>query len=389
LARKSALTTTRAELARLIAYPTVSSDSNLALIEHAAARLEGHGARVEVQHDPTGSKANLFATFGPEGDGGIVLSGHTDVVPVADQPWTFDPFALSERDGRLYGRGTCDMKGFIAACMAMAPRFAEAARARPLHMAFTYDEEVGCLGGQALITRLAERGLRPSLAIIGEPTGMQVIDGHKGCCEYSTRFIGSEGHGSAPDLGVNAVEYAARFVTRLIGLADELRRRAPDTNRFDPPWSTINTGVLNGGVATNVIPGLAQLDWEMRPVQPEDTDFVKADLAAYVDEVLLPAMRAVDPRASIETETIAEVVGLEPMPDNAARDLCLALTGANESGLVPFGTEAGLFQGLGIPAVVCGPGHIAQAHKPDEYLEIDQLQACLTMLDGLTGTLHG
>ena len=383
----SDLTTCINELRTLISYPTVSADSNLGLIHHVAGVLEHHGARVEVQHDDSGQKANVLATFGPDRDGGIVLSGHTDVVPVADQPWTTDPFELVEADGKLFGRGTCDMKGFIAACIALAPRFAEAARTRPLHMAFTYDEEVGCLGGQALVNRLREQGLRPAMAIIGEPTEMRVIEGHKGCYEYTTRFTGLEGHGSSPDLGVNAVEYAVRYVTRLIELSDRLRDRVPDGSKFEPPWSTINTGALRGGIAHNVIPGAAEVEWEMRPVQKSDAEFVKADLADYVADELLPAMRRVDPRASIETETIAEVDGLEPMDDNAARDLCMELTGANGCGLVPFGTEAGLFQQLGTSAVVCGPGSIAQAHKPDEYVAVDQLEACLGMLTRLTRKL--
>jgi acetylornithine deacetylase len=381
------LTTCIDELRTLVGFPTVSADSNLGLIHHVAGVLEHHGARVEVQHDPSGQKANVLATFGPDRDGGIVLSGHTDVVPVADQPWSSDPFELTQAEGKLFGRGTCDMKGFIAACLALAPRFAEAARKRPLHLAFTYDEEVGCLGGQALVDHLRDTGLRPAMAIIGEPTEMRVIEGHKGCFEYTTRFTGLEGHGSSPDLGVNAVDYAVRYVTRLLELSDRLRDRAPQGSAFDPPWSTINTGALHGGIAHNVIPGTAEVEWEMRPVQASDAAFVKADLADYVADTLLPAMRRVDPRARIETETIAEVEGLDPMDDNAARDLCMELTGANGCGLVPFGTEAGLFQTLGCSAVVCGPGSIAQAHKPDEYVAVDQLAACLAMLTRLTRKL--
>jgi len=214
-----------------------------------------------------------------------------------------------------------------------------------------------------------------------------VIEGHKGCYEYTTRFTGLEGHGSSPDLGVNAVDYAVRYVTRLIELSDRLRDRAPEGSQFEPPWSTINTGALHGGIAHNVIPGTAEVEWEMRPVQKSDADFVKSDLAAYVAETLLPAMRQVDARARIETETIAEVDGLEPMDDNAARDLCMELTGANGCGLVPFGTEAGLFQKLGTSAVVCGPRSIAQAHKPDEFVAVDQIEACLAMLTKLTRKL--
>ena len=379
----------KALLAELIAFPTVSSDSNLALIQHLADRLEAAGARTEVHLDPTGAKANLFATIGPETDGGIVLSGHSDVVPVTDQDWTTDPFELVERDGRLYGRGTCDMKGFIAATVAMAPRYAALGPKRPIHFAFTYDEEVGCLGAQDLARTLADKGIRPSVAIIGEPTSMRVIEGHKGCYEYTTHFTGLEGHGSGPDRGVNAVEYAVRYVARLLELKEALKGRAPGDNRFDPPWTTISTGVLQGGHARNVIPGKARLEWEMRPVQPSDADFVKNDLAQFCAHTLLPAMRAVSPDADIVTETVGEVDGLVPADANEAKAIVMELTGANGAGLVPFGTEAGIFQALGMSAVICGPGSIDQAHKPDEYLAIDQLAECLGMLERLGGKLAG
>lgn len=374
-------------LERLIAFPTVSSDSNLEMIVFLADRLSAAGARVEMQQGAGGTKANLFATIGPEVGGGILLSGHSDVVPVTDQDWTNDPFTMTARDGRLYGRGTCDMKGFIAAAVAMAPLYAEAATRRPVHFAFTHDEEVGCLGAQALAPMLRGREVLPSVAIIGEPTLMQVIEGHKGCCEYSVHFSGLEGHGSAPDVGVNAVEYAVRYVARLLDLKERLKARAPTASRFDPPWTTINTGALQGGIAHNVIPGKARVDWEMRPVQPEDADFVKADLREFCARELLPAMRRVDPSADIVTEIIGEVGPLIPMDDSEARTIALALTGGREAGMVPFNTEAGIFQSLGMSAVLCGPGSIAQAHKPDEYLSLDQLSRCLDMLERLAGRL--
>ena len=381
------LDATTALLGELIAFPTVSSDSNLAMIAHLAGRLDAAGARTEVQLDPSGQKANLFATLGPEADGGIVLSGHTDVVPVTDQAWSTDPFAMVARDGRLYGRGTCDMKGFIAAAVAMAPRFAAAGLRRPLHFAFTYDEEVGCLGAQALAATLRDRGLSPSVAIIGEPTSMRIVEGHKGCYEYSTHFTGLEGHASAPDRGVNAVEYAVRYVARLLELKAALVARAPSGSRFDPPWTTISTGVLAGGHARNVIPGRARVDWEMRPVQPGDADFVKDDLHRFCTATLLPGMRAVSPEADIVTETIGEVDGLIPAEPNEAKAIVAELTGANGAEVVPFGTEAGIFQALGMSAVICRPGSIDQAHKPDEFLALDQLSECLAMLDRLSARL--
>lgn len=370
-------------LRELIAYPTISADSNFDLILHMAGLLEEAGARCDVMSSPCGTKANLFATLGPDRNGGILLSGHSDVVPVADQEWTRDPFQLDPSGGLLYGRGTCDMKGFIAATLAMAPYFAERVGERPVHFAFTYDEEVGCMGARHLAETLSERGLTPGVAIIGEPTDMRIIDGHKGCNEYTTHFNGLAGHGSMPDHGVNAVEYAVRYVNHLLGLKDALRARAPTNSQFDPPWTTVNVGSLVGGVAHNVIASCAQVEWEMRPVQPGDAEFVKDSLRQYCETELLPKMRAIHPEAYITTEVIGEVVGLIPTDENEARRIIFELTGANSSDVVAFGTEAGLFQALGTDVVVCGPGSIEQAHKADEFIAIDQLSQCLSMLEKL------
>lgn len=370
-------------LAGLIGYPTVSADSNLAMVSDLAARLEDSGARVDLYQDATGTKANLFATLGPDRSGGVVLSGHTDVVPVLDQDWHSDPFLMREAENRLYGRGTCDMKGFIAAATVMARTYGTLNLGRPVHFAFTYDEEVGCLGARALVPELQRRGIQPAIAIIGEPTRMRVIEGHKGCCEYTVRFSGQEGHGSAPQRGVNAAEYAVRYVTELLRLRGELMLRAPLGSRYDPPWTTVNVGRVSGGVAHNVIAGKAEVEWEMRPVQDSDTDFVKSELDRVIRQDLLPAMRAICPSSDIVTETVGEVVGLEVLDDNAARDLVAGLVGANGADVVPFGTEAGLFQQMGMSVVVCGPGSIEQAHKPDEFVSLDQLQSCLDMLGRL------
>jgi acetylornithine deacetylase len=370
-------------LDRLVAFSTISSDSNLDLIACLGDLLDQCGARVDLFRDDTGQKANLFATLGPDRPGGVVLSGHTDVVPVADQDWTGDPFVTRQIDGRIYGRGTCDMKGFIAATVIMARRFGDMDLRRPIHFAFTYDEEVGCIGASALVPELQKRGLKPSMAIIGEPTEMRVIEGHKGCCEYTTRFSGLEGHGSTPDRGVNAVEYAARYVSRLLQLRQDLIAKAPHASRFDPPWSTLNIGRISGGVAHNVIANKAEVEWEMRPVVQQDADFIKRAISDYIEGELLPAMRAVWPDADISTEIIGEVAGLEPMDNNAARDLVAGLVGANSADVVAFCTEAGLFQRMGLSVVICGPGSIEQAHKADEFVAIDQLAACLDMLDRL------
>lgn len=381
------LARTRQILADLVAFPTVSAESNLELIAYAGEVLGAAGARLSVSRDETGTKANLFATLGPEGDGGIVLSGHTDVVPVDGQDWTGDPFTLREEDGRLFGRGSCDMKGFIACCLAMAPAFAATRLRRPVHFAFTYDEEVGCFGARALMTELGRWGVRPSAAIIGEPTMMRIIEGHKGCYEYTTEFRGLEGHGSRPERGVNAVHYAVRYIARLLELAEELKTRAPEGSRFEPPWTTLQVGRIEGGAARNVIAGHCAVEWEMRPVQPADADFVKENIQAYIDEVLKPAMKAVSTEAEIVTHVIGEVEGLEPVAESEARRIVSELTGLSEAEVVAFGTEAGLFQRAGISAVICGPGSIDQAHKPDEFVTVEQLAACLRMLERLADRL--
>lgn len=374
-------------LADLIAFPTVSRASNLDMIDYLAAVLRDLGARVEVLADPTATKANLFATLGPDGDGGIVLSGHTDVVPVEGQAWASDPFVLTERDGNYYGRGTCDMKGFIACTLVAAEDYAAAPLAQPVHFAFTYDEEIGCLGGQALVADLVARGLSPAAAIIGEPTEMRVIEGHKGCKEITTRFTGLAGHSSQPDLGVNAVEYAARYITELMRIREGLKDRAPADSRFDPPWSTLQIGAITGGIAANVIAESAEVAWDLRCVRTDDEAFVDTAIEAHVRDVLLPAMTAVSASAAIETEVIGNVVGLSPVSDSVARDIVCELTGANGTDVVAFGTEAGLFQKAGISAVVCGPGSIAQAHKADEFVSRDQLAAGLAMLRRLSQKL--
>lgn len=376
---------TMALLGDLIAFQSVSQTSNLDLIAYINQRLDQIGARTYLTLDADGTKANLFATLGPpETDGGIVLSGHTDVVPVEGQDWTSDPYVAMQRNDKIYGRGTCDMKGFIACAMAFAPQFADAGLKRPLHLAFTYDEEVGCLGAQVMLDSLKETGRKPAVCIVGEPTGMRIIEGHKGCCEYATTFTGAEGHASMPDRGVNAVEYAVRFVTRLLEIGETLKTRAPAGSRFDPPWSTIQVGRMAGGVARNIIAGSCTVDWELRPVNTGDFHFAKGQIQTYVESELLPRMRNVIPDATILTETIGEVTGLEPMSPSEADHLVRELTGQTDPATcVSFGTEAGLFQQMGISTVICGPGSIEQAHKPDEFIAIDQLNACLDMIGGL------
>ncbi|WPY94638.1 acetylornithine deacetylase [Limimaricola variabilis] len=364
-------------LAEMVAFPTVSDRSNRALAEMLASRMAGQGARIRLLPDPGNDKVNLVASFGPDRAGGVMLSGHLDVVP-AGEGWTSDPFRLRREDGRLFGRGTCDMKGFIAACVAMAPRLATCGA--PVHVVLTHDEEVGCMGAVALAEVMAREGPRPAMAFVGEPTRMAVIEGHKGSYEYTTRIAGRDGHGSAPERGINAAMVAARLALRLDGLAAELREMRPQ-GRFAPPWATINLGRITAGAARNVIAGQASVEWEMRPIVPAEASHVKRALAAFAE-----AEMAAQPGLVIETECFGEIAGLEPRAANTARDLALALV-RGTPGLVPFGTEAGIWQGLGIDTVLCGPGDIAQAHRPDEYLEESQLAACLDMLEGLAARL--
>lgn len=373
--------------ADLIAFPTVSADSNLDLIHYVANRLNAVGAKIDLQQDKSGKKANIFATIGPDIAGGIVLSGHTDVVPVADQNWSKDPFALTAYEDKYFGRGTCDMKGFLAVALSAAPLFSRLNLRVPIHFAFTYDEEVGCLGGQELADLLRDRPHLPKAAIVGEPTNMQIVDGHKGCCEYTVQFDGLAGHGSMPEKGVNAAEYAARFVSKLMQLRELLKDRAPTNSKFDPPWTTINVGRLAGGSAHNVIVSHAEVDWEMRPVNALDADWVKATLQEFCDQTLLPEMRAIWSGANITNQTIGEILGLVPMQTNSAREIVARLTGKNETHLVAFGTEAGLFQQLGVETIVCGPGSIAQAHKADEFIEMVQLEECQKLIEKLAYSL--
>jgi len=383
------LQTTARILDDLIGFPTVSSESNIALIDYAAERLDVLGAKLQITRDETGQKANLFATIGPDIDGGVVLSGHTDVVPVEGQDWSADPFKARHRDDRIFGRGACDMKGFIACALTMAPGFAAAKLERPLHLALTYDEEVGCMGAQVMLKALAATGRRPRACIIGEPTEMRVIEGHKGGFEYTTRFHGLEGHSAYTDKGVSAIAYAGRYLAEMNALADDLKARAPADSPFDPPWTTINPGRIEGGTARNVIAPQCLIEWEFRPVNKADADYVRQRLRTLAVEELLPRMQAVHPGADIRTEIVGEIAGLEPMPDSEAVALAQFLTGGNAVETVSFSTEAGLFQELDIPTVVCGPGSIDQAHKPDEFVALEQLQQCLGMIGHLLPRLAG
>ena len=296
---------------KLIGFPTISSESNLDCIDWISDYLKSFGARCEITSEIKG-KANIFATLGPDTDGGIILSGHTDVVPVEGQNWSTDPFKMKRENNALFGRGTCDMKGFIAAAMAMVPKYSKLDLKRPIHFAFTYDEEVGCLGARVLVNQLIASGLKPSACIVGEPTSMRIIEGHKGMCEYTTEFRGVEGHSSQPDRCVNALEYAHRFINKLMEVRLELPAMAPEGSRFDPPYSTSSICACHSGTTHNVIPSQAEVEWEMRVVQRSDREWLRDQMERYVDEVLRPEMKKKSIIADIFETVCIETDGLEP-----------------------------------------------------------------------------
>ena len=370
-------------LSDLIKFQTVSGTSNLKLIKYCEKKLSKLGAiSFKTFHDSK-QQANLFSTINGKkksDGGGIILSGHTDVVPASGKKWSSDPFIATEKNNKIYGRGSCDMKGFIACTLALAPFFASQNLKKPIHFSFTYDEETACQGAPIMLKELKKRNVKCSICIVGEPTSMKAIQAHKGCSEYSTYFTGLAGHGSAPDKGVNAVEYASRYINKLMELREELKKRVPKNSVFIPPYSTIQIGGIKGGLARNVIADQCTVDWEMRPVIPEDGKFVTENIEAYAKNVLLPEMRKVYPKANIKKEIIGEIIGFTKEEKSDAVNLVCNLTGDNSRDVVSFGTEAGLFQELGISTVVCGPGSIEQAHKIDEYVSFDQLKLCLKML---------
>ncbi len=374
---------TKKILSELIKFQTVSGTSNIALIEYCEKKLSKVGATSFKTFDEAKKRVNLFSTVNGKSKvsgGGVILSGHTDVVPASPKEWTSDPFIATEKNNKIYGRGSTDMKGFIACSLALAPYFASQNLKNPIHFSFTYDEETACQGAPILIKELKKRKLNCSICIIGEPTNMKAVEAHKGCYEYSTHFTGLAGHGSNPDKGVNAVEYANLFISELMRLREELKKREPKNSIFTPPYSTLQIGRIKGGLARNVIADQCSVDWELRPVVPEDGEFINKNMDAYVKNTLLPKMQKVYPKASIQKEIIGEIIGFTKEEKSDAVNLVCNLTGDNSRETVAFGTEAGLFQEIGISTVVCGPGSVKQAHTIDEYVSFDHLKLCLKML---------
>ncbi|MGK8709671.1 acetylornithine deacetylase [Metapseudomonas otitidis] len=367
-------------LERLVAFPTVSRDSNLALIGFIRDYLAGHGVASELFLNAEGTKANLFATLGPSDRGGVVLSGHTDVVPVDGQAWTRDPFRLSESEGRLYGRGTADMKGFIASVLAAVPAFLAQPLRLPVHLAFSYDEEVGCLGVRSLLGALAQRPNRPRLCLIGEPTELRPVLGHKGKLAMRCQVHGAACHSAYAPLGVNAIEYAARLIGHLGEIGEELARPEHHDPRFDPPYSTVQTGLIEGGRALNIVPAECRFDFEVRALPGFDAQQVATRLDRYAQAELVPRMQAVQPGTGIRFEPLGSYPGLATDAASEAAELVALISGSRDFGTVAFGTEGGLFHEAGIPTVVCGPGSMDQGHKPDEFVTLAQLEACDAML---------
>ncbi|WP_069943311.1 acetylornithine deacetylase [Pseudomonas putida] len=370
----------RALLARLIGFATVSRDSNLQLIGFIRDYLAELGVESELFHNPEGTKANLFATIGPKDVGGVVLSGHTDVVPVDGQAWSVEPFALSERDGRLYGRGTADMKGFIASVLAAVPAFLAQPLRMPVHLAFSYDEEVGCLGVRSMLEALEQRPHKPRLCVIGEPTELKPVLGHKGKLAMRCQVHGAACHSAYAPSGVNAIEYAAKLIGKLGDIGDALALPQHHDERFDPPFSTVQTGVIKGGRALNIVPAECEFDFEVRALPGFEAQAVADQLQTYAEAELLPRMRKVNAASAIRLEPLSAYPGLATPQGSEAARLVALLSGSNEFGTVAFGTEGGLFDQAGIPTVVCGPGSMDQGHKPDEFVSVEQLQGCDAML---------
>ncbi|SDY70488.1 acetylornithine deacetylase [Citreimonas salinaria] len=363
-------------LAQLVAFDTTSRGSNLALIDHVRDYLSSYGVESRLVMDTTRQKANLWATIGPADRPGVILSGHTDTVPVDGQEWASDPFALDAREGRLFGRGSCDMKGFLACALAAVPGLVARDLARPVHLAFSYDEEVGCVGVVGLLEMLQADDIRPAMCIVGEPTLMQVVIGHKAKRSMRVTVRGRGCHSSLAPQGVNAVNYAARLVVRMQDIAARLASMGGNDPDYDITHSTAHTGIIRGGTALNIVPDICTFDCEFRVLPSEDADALVQELRDYAAELEL-LMQQVAPEAGIDIDLYAQFPGLETVPDADVVTLTKRLTGTNGHSKVAFGTEGGRFnEMLGVPTVICGPGSISQAHKPDEYIEQSQLDAC-------------
>jgi acetylornithine deacetylase len=378
--------TSRDWLTELVAFDTTSRTSNLAFIAHVEAFLEGLGARCERSYSDDGSKSNLHAVLGPPAEGGVVLSGHSDVVPVDGQAWTSDPFTLTERGGKLYGRGSCDMKGFIACALAAAPDFAKAPLKRPVHFAFSYDEEIGCIGAPRMIEMMAAKTPRPSCVIVGEPTLMQVVTGHKGLYSVRVEVHGKEAHSSLVESGACATTAAVRLMNQLVEESQALKSAAPSDSPFDPPYGTLTIGRMGGGTAINILARHAWFEALMRPAPWDDGPGLGRRLMDSA-RALEDELRTRAPEARVEVSILSNVPPLRPETDGEAEQLARQLTGDNSPRVVAYGTEGGQFQEAGFSTIVCGPGSIEQAHQADEFVAIEQLAQCDAFLAKLKDRL--
>ena len=364
-------------ISKLVSFATVSRDSNLELIEFVRAYLDEHGIESRLVPSDDGAKANLYATIGPMVEGGVVVSGHTDVVPVDGQPWDTDPFTLVQKDGRLYGRGTADMKSFHAVALALLPEMLGRKLQRPIHLALSYDEEIGCLGAPRMIERIASELPRSRAVLVGEPTSMCVVNAHKSLTGLETVVTGHEAHSSQTHRGVSAVMTAARLIAFLEDMARENAGGTPSGMPFEPPFSTIHVGTVKGGTATNIISRECRFTWDMRCIPEDDPQIFLDRFAEFCGDQILPDMRAIAPEADIVTHIWASAPALEPEPDGEAEMLAKQLTGHNSTDVVAYLAEAGQFQQAGFSTVLCGPGSIDQAHQPNEYIETSQVDECV------------
>lgn len=375
-------------LARLVSFDTTSVKTNLELIHWVQNYLSEYGIKSTLIHDETKNKANLHACVGPADKPGVVLSGHTDVVPVEGQAWDSDPFKLREQNDLLYARGTCDMKGFIAVALSKLPEMVRKPLQSPIHFALSYDEELGCLGAHSLAEYIGKMPVKPKLCVVGEPTLMKTITGHKGICDLECTVHGKESHSSLAPYAVNAVEYAAELVAYAKSVARRIANEGPFNKQFDPPFTTVHVGVFKGGTALNIVPNKCEFSLEVRNIPEVNAESVIEEIRQYAFKNLEPRMKDIDPKTGFEFKYTAGVHSFDIANDNPMVDLVLSLSGANSTEKVSFATEAGIFANEGIPTVVCGPGSIAQAHKPNEFIAKEQLMKCEHFMDRLVDKLR-
>ena len=369
---------------KLISYDTTSRNSNLDIIKFIEDYLAGHGVKSTLVYNEGEGKANLYATLGDQTKSGIMLSGHTDVVPVDGQDWDTDPFKVIQKDGKLFGRGTSDMKSFIALVLAYVPKLLERGLDTPIHLAFSYDEEIGCIGVRRMIDMINTLPVKPRMAIVGEPTSMGVIVGHKGKRSYKAHIRGLETHSSLAPQGVNAIEYAAEMIAHLKSMARRITEHGPHDELYDVTHTTVHTGVINGGTALNIVPKDCHFEFEFRYVGDDDPDAIEAEIREFAAQSLEPHMRKISRDTGIDITCSNDMPGLDLNADEEVVTFVKALAGKNDHSKVAFGTEAGLFHTrAGVPTVVCGPGSIEQAHKPNEFIELSQLDEATIFMDRL------